>query len=239
MAVLPDGTNEEGEALAEPLALQREELANVVLYQQELSPPCAKIRAFLKYYKVPFKTVAGRHPTSDYKKIPVLECNGRQINDSHVILTSLAPVLSGSPISDEERTWEKKLTFEFLPAFEVELAGDGDDISDLFGFGDGWQRALVGLLAPLLEGLLGSIFKSRYPNMELPSSRYGVEFRKALADRPFFHGENPGPVDLSLYGTYAAFSEKRCRTADRFLQASDLQDWHSRMVKEVPSIVGA
>lgn len=223
--------------MAQPLRLQKEELTGVKLYQTEYSPPCVKIRAFLKYHGVPFETVFGRHPTSDYKQFPVLELNGRQINDSHIIMTSLAPVLMGRSFTEEEQMWEKKFTYEFMPAFEVELAGDANDIANLTGFVGGWKRWLIGLVTPLLGAFLEQVFKARYPDMKLPSSLYGVQFKQAMGSQPFFHGEQPGPVDLSLYGTYAAFAEKRCRSVARFLQDSQLEEWHERMVALVPEVL--
>lgn len=238
VAVLPDGTNEEGEELPMPLDFARGDLKDVVLYGQEMSPPCVKIRTLLNYYSVPFKEVKGRHPTSDYKKIPVLEMNGRQINDSHIILKNLAPLLSGEPLTPEQSAWERTITFEFQPAIEVELFGDGADIAR-FASLDGWKRTLAEFLAPLLGAVVGQLFKSRYPGYELPSSRYGVEFRKALAGRPFFHGEAPGPVDLSLYGTYASLSKTGCNTSAKFLEESGLNEWHQRMVEAVDGVVKA
>jgi len=242
-AVLPDGTNEEGEALTAPLNFTRDEFAafgsqRVILYQQDLSPPCAKIRALLLYYGIPFMTIPGRHPTSEYKKIPVLEINGLQINDSHIIMTSLAPVLTGRLPTEEEIAWSEKLTFEFLPAFEVELAGDGNDIAALTEMTQGFRRFIIDLVTPVLGAFIGAVFRSRYPKMKLPSSIYGKEFRQALGDKPFFHGDQPGPIDLSVYGTYCAFIDKigNCRSAARFLQDSGLESWDSRMREVVPPV---
>lgn len=239
--MLEDGTNEEGEDLAEPLDFSREEIEYVLLYQQELSPPCSKIRAFLNYYGVEYKVENGKHPTSNYKQIPVLEINGRQINDSHVIMQNLAPLLSGMPLTPEEVRWEKQITFGFQPALEVEFCRDGNDIFKFSGilgkrFSAGQLRFLIDLVVGPLSFIVYWVFKLRYPDYDVvPTSTYGVKFRRALGSKPFFHGEKPGFVDLSLYGTYAAWNEKGCRTVQKFLIASDLEDWHARMVEAVPS----
>jgi len=229
--VLGDGTNEEGESVA-PLTMKLDEVEDIVLYQQEFSPPCVKLRTMFKYYNLPFRIVNGRHPTSDYKKIPVLVINDRQINDSHVIVKTVVPWFTGRPMTEQEMQWENRITYEFQPAFEVELLGNERDVATIWtratNFIGGWQRGVIGFLSPILKVVVEALFKSRYPNMTLPSSNFGLEFRRALGDRPFFHGEKPGPVDLSLYGTYAAFNG--CSATARFLQASRLEEWHERMV---------
>lgn len=229
-AVLADGSNEEGEAVA-PITFGLDEVEDIVLYQQEFSPPCVKLRTMFKYYNLPFRVVNGRHPTSDYKKIPVLEINNRQINDSHVIVKTVVPWFTGRPMTEKEMMWEKRITYEFQPAFEVELLGNERDVAMIWtratNFIGGWQRGIIGILSPILKVVVEALFKSRYPEMELPSSKFGLEFRRALGEQAFFHGEQPGPVDLSLYGTYAAFNG--CSATARFLQASKLEEWHGRM----------
>ncbi|CAE7471819.1 ptges2 [Symbiodinium natans] len=230
--VLPDGTNEEGEDVA-PIDIALEDLKDVVLFQSDYSPPCVKLRTIFRYYKLPFRTFNAKHPTSDYQKIPVLVMNDRQINDSHIIMRRIIPWLTGKEMTDEEVMWEKRITYEFQPAFEVELVGNDRDLALLWtratGYIGGWQRGLLGVLSPLLKFAVEALFRSRYSDMELPSSKFGASFRAALKDQPFFHGEKPGPIDLSLYGTYAAFAE--CKTAARFLQDSGLEEWHDRMTE--------
>ncbi|CAJ1355944.1 unnamed protein product [Effrenium voratum] len=229
---LPDGTNEEGEEVA-PLEWALDEVDDIVLYQQEMSPPCVKLRTMFRYFGLPFRTVNGRHPTSDYKKIPVLVINDRQINDSHVIIKTIVPWFTGQQLTPEEINWEKRITYEFQPAFEVELVGNERDVALLWAratnFIGGWQRGVIGLVSPILRLVVESLFKSRYPNMELPSSKFGLSFRAAMGDKDFFHGDKCGPIDLSLFGTYAAFAE--CNATARFLQASNLEDWHKRMTE--------
>ncbi|CAE7328570.1 ptges2 [Symbiodinium pilosum] len=212
-AVLPDGTNEEGEDVA-PINIELEDLKKVTLYQSEYSPPCVKLRTMFKHYNLPFRTVNGKHPTSDYKKIPVLEMNDRQINDSHIIMKRIVAWLTGEEMTSEEVMWEKRITYEFQPAFEVELVGNDRDLALLWtratGYIGGWQRGLLGILSPLLKFAIEALFRSRYSNMELPSSKFGASFRAALKDQPFFHGEEPGPIDLSLYGISDAFKQLCC-----------------------------
>lgn len=236
--VLPDGTNEEGEDLKEPLTLKREELRDVVLYGNEFSPPCQKIITLLSYYEVPFNMVKGRHPTSDYKKIPVLELNGQQVNDSHVIVNNLVPVLTGEPLAGPQKEWERRVTFEFQPSLEVELFGDGSDLALAAGL-QGFPKVLAGLFAPLLGAFIGQVFRSRYGDFP-PTKTWGVEFREAFGGRPFFHGDAPGPIDLSVYGTYSDFARKGCRTSKAFLEGSGLEAWHEKMRELVePKIASA
>jgi hypothetical protein len=234
-AVLPDGTNEENEDLAQPLNMSRQDVRTVVLYQQPLSPPCVKIKTILSYYRVPFRTVAGRHPTSDYKKIPVLMVNKRQINDSHIIVKNLIHLLGGEPMTSDELAWERKITYNFQPAIEVELFSNEYDVARLWNrtstFYGGWQRVVIGLLTPILGAFVGFLFRSRYPEMQLPSSTFGKSFREALKDKTFFHGDSPGPIDLCLYGTYREFTD--CIVVSQFLEDSGLQDWHSEMSRWV------
>jgi glutathione S-transferase len=227
--VLPDGTNEEGEDIKEPLGLTRDDLEKVVLYGQDASPPCVKIQTMLDYYGVPFEMVKGRHPTSDYKKIPVIELNDRQVNDSHVIVRNLVPVLTGRALTEEELEWERRITFEFQPSFEVELFGNGGDLAKFVG-AEGWQAGLLGLASGPLSALVGSVFRSRYGDFPAAAA-WGRDFQQALGDRPFYHGEAPGPVDLSLYGTYVRFEEKGCQTSADFLGDSGLRAWHERMAQ--------
>lgn len=235
--MLPDGTNDEGEDLGEPLALKLDEVSDVVLYGNDFSPPCRKIQTMLKYYKVPFKTVSGRHPTSDYKKIPVLEMSGRQINDSHIIVKNLVPVLTGEPFTAAQLDWEKRITFEFQPSIEVELFGNGPDFARAAGL-DGWKGSLAVLFAPLLGALIGSVFRSRYGDFPA-SAEFGKQFLDACGGQPFFHGSAPGPVDLSLYGTYGGLAEKECETVDSFLDGSGLRQWHARMQEATSAALSA
>lgn len=237
LAVLPDGTNDEGEDLAEPLGIGSGDLKDVVLYGTEFSPPCVKLRCLLGYYGMPFKEVQGKHPSSDYKRIPVVELNGRQVNDSHIIYKNLVPLLTGAPLTDEELAWEKTITFKFQPAIEVELFGNGGDIAR-FARLEGIPKVLAQVFGPLLGLLIGNVFKGRY-DFELPSSTYGKEFREALDAKAFFHGDSPGPVDLCLYGTYAGLAESDCTCAATFLKESDLESWHQRMSTAVGPLMRA
>lgn len=51
-------SNKEGEDLAEPLPADLNlKTASIQLFQFNFSPPCAKVRALLHYYGVPFESV--------------------------------------------------------------------------------------------------------------------------------------------------------------------------------------
>ena len=102
--------------MAEPLpAWTKEDLKTVVLHSNPISPPACKIRAILQYHKVPFTNIKGAKKDSEYKKVPVIILNDRQINDSYIIVKSLAPILYGAPLSAEDLAFEEHMAYKFLP----------------------------------------------------------------------------------------------------------------------------
>eukprot|EP00854_Cymbomonas_tetramitiformis_P005034 gene5034-6135_t len=123
------GSNKEKEDLKEPLTItSKDQITKVVLHQSHVSPPCCKIRAILKRYDVPFEIVEGKKPDSDYKKIPVLMVNERQINDSFIMVKSLAPILDGQALSPELLELEELNTFGLMIALELEIAESGSEL---------------------------------------------------------------------------------------------------------------
>jgi microsomal prostaglandin-E synthase 2 len=76
----------------------------IVLYQYEVCPFCNKVRAFLDYHKIPYRTIEVNPLTkaelkwSDYRKVPVILLDDKeQVNDSTAIISRLAAELSLAP----------------------------------------------------------------------------------------------------------------------------------------------
>ena len=54
----------------------------------------------------------GKKPGSEYKKIPVVDIGPNvQINDSFIVVKTLAPILQGRPLTDEELQLEEMNTY--------------------------------------------------------------------------------------------------------------------------------
>jgi len=113
---LNDDTNAEREDLFLPLPSDwtKDSLKNVKLYGLQGSPPSAKIRALLKLAGVEYERCPGKVKGSEYQKIPVLFVNGRQINDSFVIVKTLAPILFGEALTEKDLELEEMLTYGLM-----------------------------------------------------------------------------------------------------------------------------
>eukprot|EP00747_Dinoflagellata_sp_TGD_P184735 gnl/TRDRNA2_/TRDRNA2_40644_c0_seq1.p2 gnl/TRDRNA2_/TRDRNA2_40644_c0~~gnl/TRDRNA2_/TRDRNA2_40644_c0_seq1.p2 ORF type:complete len:247 (+),score=54.07 gnl/TRDRNA2_/TRDRNA2_40644_c0_seq1:92-832(+) len=233
-------TNREGEDLAEPLPatwdLQKLREMPVTLYGMKISPPCCKIRFLLTYYKVPFAHVQGQKPGTDYKKIPVLDIADRQINDSFIMVKSLAPILQGRPLREEELDLEKQVAFGLMVALEREAAGS---ISDMWGCGGlmgGGSGCVLRAAAPCIVCCVSrSIGKDR-PLLSL--REYADLLRMHLGASSFFGGGEPSIVDVSLFGTLLAFVRAGNSCVERLFGPSDdkLRAWHTRMQKRCEDI---
>jgi len=230
---LPDGTNDEKEAVQPALGWQsKEDMRDVVLHDTKASPPCVKIRLFLGYYGVPFTVVKGKKKGSDYKKVPVLMASGRQINDSYVILRNLVPVLCGVPFEDE---WQEKITYKLQLAFEAEVFSSSSDMAS-------WASKAVGLpycigrcITPCLGPSIAKKIHSKNPG--LPSStEVGREFAAALGSQKFLAGEKPGQVDIAYYGTLLSFKWGGCQHYEDHIREAGLTDWAVRMDACMPNV---
>eukprot|EP00658_Telonema_sp_P-2_P023553 TRINITY_DN19446_c0_g1_i2.p2 TRINITY_DN19446_c0_g1~~TRINITY_DN19446_c0_g1_i2.p2 ORF type:complete len:210 (+),score=44.45 TRINITY_DN19446_c0_g1_i2:194-823(+) len=111
-------TNQEKETVALPVSWTKNDLTACKLYGMLMSPPCRKVMGVLEFYGINFEFVDGKKPGSAYQKIPVLDVGGIQINDSYVMVTALAPILQGEPMTPEEVAIEETTTFGAMLALE-------------------------------------------------------------------------------------------------------------------------
>jgi len=245
-------SNAEGEDLGSPLEVKDLKTADVVLYQFDASPPCWKIRALLHWYEIPYQSVTA-YPGSKidgldntYHKIPKLVIDGTQINDSAVVFRTLAPILTDAPLTESQTELEKRNNISgLLGALEKET------VSSYFGIvsaartlTNGWNSwsymplkpflpYAAGFLAPL--GLLA--FRNMPHGKDGDSLEHGRAYRDALGKSAFFHGEQIGPLDLSLYGTFACFIKALgAPQAHAVLDKCDLRAWYERCDGAVSAI---
>lgn len=228
------GTNAEGEELQTPLPrewdLETLKGMQLTLYQSKISPPCCKIRCILGYYRVPFQVVEGKKPGSEYTKIPVLDIGDRQINDSFVIVKSLAPILQGRPLTDDELEVERQVTFGLMIAAEKEVAGSFKDLcscASLLGGTLGcFLRSCACVLCCFLPRKIGA------GKELLAIQSYGDILREQLGAGSFLGGgEKPSVLDLSVYGVLEPFHQASSSCMADLLgpTGAPLRSWHDRM----------
>eukprot|EP00443_Scrippsiella_acuminata_P048458 CAMPEP_0115187690 /NCGR_PEP_ID=MMETSP0270-20121206/10623_1 /TAXON_ID=71861 /ORGANISM="Scrippsiella trochoidea, Strain CCMP3099" /LENGTH=255 /DNA_ID=CAMNT_0002600845 /DNA_START=62 /DNA_END=829 /DNA_ORIENTATION=+ len=226
--------NAEGEDLAVPLPrewdLEALREMQVTLYSGKISPPCCKIRFLLEFYQVPHTLVDGKKPGSTYQKIPVLDIGDRQINDSFIIVKSLAPILQGRPLTLDELEIERQVTFGLMVAAEKQTASS---IQELCSCG------------ALLGGCMGCLLRSSSCALSCVAPRkigagkdlrsmqeYGDMLREHIGAGSFMGGgDKPSVLDVSVFGVLEPFNRAGCSCIDDLLGDSGnaLRSWHNRM----------
>jgi len=229
----PDGTNDEKEEVNPPLEWKsKDDLTNVTLHQMKVSPPCVKIRTYLKYFDVPFKEVNKKRKGSAYQKVPHLVVGERQINDSYIIIKNLVPVLTGQPFDEN---WEKIITFELQLSMEAECFADKQSATQFLK-----MAGVPGCVACCIAGkVLGGIPKKiREKNPDLrPSAQIGAQFAGEMGSNQFVGGDKPSQADISYYGTVVAFMKAGCPKAREHLKDSGLNEWWGRMEAIMPNVL--
>jgi len=255
-------TNREGEdlapdELAKLHAIGDLKKANITLVEFNESPPCWKVRAMLHYYELPYTSVHA-YPGSKveglddaYHKIPKLTVNGVQINDSAVVIRTLAPLVAGEEMTAVQIELEKRNNIKgLMGALEAETAGSFTAMVNATRVVTAdWNSYSYMALKPVVPYMLGALSPllrlalSRAPHgKDGGSLEHGRLFRQALGDAKFFHGERVGPLDLSLYGTLACFAWLKSPPCLRVLAECDLQAWFDRVDEQVKAkrpLVGA
>jgi len=245
---LEDGTNAEGEDLATPLPSlwTRESLTSVMLYGTHASPATCKTRALLNLAGITYQTRFGKVAGSSYTKFPVVVLNGKyQVNDSHIIYKTLAPLLFpelGKP-TKEDVELEHMVTFGLMLACEIEAFNSVDCMKRWTATAGmtGVTGFLLRNFAPLSLAKYGADrIVRRNPGLKTPLE-YCQDLQKDLDRRgsEYFNGNTAGPLDASIYGAIAIWApggEKTMPFMAEALQASGLCEWYIRADRAVPSI---
>lgn len=234
--MLEDGSNPENVDPEPPLNWRsKSDIHDVVLYGGTASPHVNKIRSYLYFYGIPFTHQKALKKGSPYKKMPILDVAGRQVNDSYIIIKNLIPALAGS--FDEE--WERKIAFKLAPSLEHNLSQE--DFGN-WAFHSKHGFGIPTFLRCCLEGYIHGKVKS---SLEEGAQKEGLmqivdpitilrEFKAAMGSKPFFKGNEPTQVDISLYGSMIAFVNAECETVKNLLPAAGLQDWWLKMESRIP-----
>lgn len=236
--------NDEGEDLAVPLdkhwdlaTLQSGKL-DIKMYGMKISPPSAKIRFLMKYYKIPFKVVDGQgKPNSPYKKMPVLDIGDRQINDSYIIIKNLSRILQGEAFTPQQEQLEHLITFELMIALQKRCFNTSDirKCGNLAGGGIGCFLGCCGSCIACCAKAPGADGKGGgpEPKPQLQTLEfYRAQFAIQLGHNDFFGGDAPDVTDVSLYGTLNPFATAGASCVDDFLGdvKTPLHAWHERMI---------
>lgn len=238
--MLADGSNPEGVNPFPALNWQtKADLSDVVVHGPALSPATTKLRTFLTYANVPFRheqhlkaKPQGIKPNTDYRKVPVIDVAGRQVNDSGIILKHLLPLLA----LDFDQAWEDRIVFELDTTFKLHCTAKD------------WSRLAVATLdtPPFMKWLIGPMLK----RLEQKQARHNIATTglghregdevaiardfKASMRGPFHNGDQPGHVDLSFYGFLAGYLYAECPIAKTMVSHARLEQWVTAMNTWVP-----
>jgi hypothetical protein len=100
------------------------------MYGSAGSPPCLKIICLLKHHQIEYTLLKGPKKDSEYKKVPVLMLNDRQINDSFIMVKNLSPILYGKALTEEELKFEEEMTFGLMNVLEARVIGNSTDMKN-------------------------------------------------------------------------------------------------------------
>ena len=277
---LKDGLNAEGEMPDPEHSLPKEWRVKdlqrkkgkfpveVVLHDMKASPPCCKVRTLLTLFKIPYTSVYKRAPGA-YSKRPVLIITEKgsgpvdkdtgertdmtwQINDSHIILRCLHPIIYGEPMKRKHVDLDQMVSDGLIPAFEARAFNSGLDLQKfalIEGYGSWWTLDPVWM--PLVRGGLSYTYswslqwkhhwkvKAAEEAGEpppFPLYHDTAALLKQLADAlktgglvtPFFAGSTPGVIDCAVYGALAPFIESGMQFATYGMRVADAlaQDKH-------------
>ncbi len=212
------------------------DLGQVTLYQNPLSPPCCKLRMIFKFYSVDFITVAGPKKNSEYKKIPVVIIHNRQINDSFIVVKSLARILDGSDLSPELLELEHVTTYELMISLEIAVASSCCSLLTCAKFLPCLSCVGMTLFSCCISTCGAGSFKKKFPDVK-PVHHYTSMYTAALGNKSYFHGDSIGVVDLSLCGVLAVFDHAGLEVVSAFLGShGPLLEWYRRIEPQLPNI---
>jgi glutathione S-transferase len=238
--MLPDGSNPEGVDPVPALPWSsKSDLKDVVVHGPKMSWGTTKIRLFLILNGVEFKHVEwmeakpqGIKP-GPYNKVPVLEVAGRQVNDSTIIVKYLLPLFA----MEYNKAWEDRIVLELDTA--IKLHATARDWSRLAVKIMGMPWIMTPLLMIMLtkmekEQAHSNIANSGLGHKDGDAVAIAKDFAEAMGSKPFFHGDSPGHVDVSFYGSIVGFLYCETTIGKNIVSGAKLEAWVARMQEKLP-----
>lgn len=227
---------------------------SVQLYQYEICPFCCKVKAFMDWQSLPYKTVevnplskAEIKFSEKYRKVPIALIDGEQVNDSTEILTSLigkagnGQVALKTSLDDPETSkwlqWcDKELAVLLFPNITRNFGESWQAfkyISEVPSFGAGTKAAnqFAGSLAMWLAN--GKLKKKYNITDERKQLLDTVQvWTDAVGEGPFLQGQDISLPDVAVYGVISAI--RGLAAYEELMSASPaLQRWISEVRKAI------
>ena len=238
--MLPDGSNPEGVAPNPPLGWTgKTDLKDVIVHGPAFSHATTKLRTFLVYAGVPFRheqhlkaKPQGIKPNSSYRKVPVIDVAGRQVNDSWIILQNLLPALG----IEMDAAWEERIVMELDTTFKLHCTST--DWARLAVATVGAPSVMKWLIGPMLARMerkqaRHNIATTGLGHREGDEIAFARDFKRSMRGK-FHGGTEPGHVDLSFYGFFAGYLHAGSPIAANMVKQAGLEPWVSAMKKVVP-----
>eukprot|EP00802_Teleaulax_amphioxeia_P016567 Tamp_16690.p1 GENE.Tamp_16690~~Tamp_16690.p1 ORF type:complete len:294 (+),score=62.55 Tamp_16690:92-883(+) len=235
--------NEEGEDPKVPLPYKSKSDITATtnkIYGMMGSPPCAIVRALFSYAEIKYEAVDVNFMTkseisfSTYKKVPILTLGPYQINDSYIIIKTLAPLCFGRALTEEEAAQVKSVSYEAMIALEKETFEDSDACGK---FVDGYVTRdccsswTLGTMAKLMMPQMAGKIAEKHP--DLKSFKAYCETFKASIKGKFAGGSQPGPYDVAMYALIHMHKFVKIEKYEEMYKDVGLVDWYEGMAAEM------
>lgn len=236
---------------------------DIVLYQFEVCPFCNKVRAYLDYYKIPYRVVEVdplrktelKELDGTYKKVPVAVINGKQVNGSSAVIDAVNVFLpegenSGQPGTEiNSKTKSEEHWLDWLENHLIHLIAPNiyrtpseslqtfNYIADKSKF-SAWERATIRYTGAAAMFMIGKRLKKKY---DIKDEREAIsqavnDWMDAIRNGGgmYLDGRrDPGVADLSIYGVF-----KSIETFDTFTEVRQRNQEFAQWFDRTKQIVG-
>jgi len=236
-----------------PLAISMEKPVDIVLYQYEVCPFCCKVKAFLNYCNIPYRVVEVNPLmkkelafSKDYRKVPVLIINGKQLNGSDEIINELTkefgvdqftvgPLLTKEANEDANK-WREWVNERFVRVITVNIyrtmkeayaAFDYITVNGNFNFFEKHAAIHAGAI------LMYAIAKRYNKKFNFAEERQELKqncdkwAEEGLDGKKFHGGQTPSLADLSVYGVISAV--EGLDTFDEIMKNEVVKVWYNNV----------
>jgi len=220
----------------------------VQLYQYEICPFCCKLKAFLDWQKLEYRTTevnplskAEIKFSEKYRKVPIAMINGEQVNDSTEIMTILAAQSENATVKEamsdpETAKWlqwcDKELAVLLFPNITRSMGESWQAfryISEVPSFGAGAKMAnqFAGSVAMWLAN--GKLKKKYNITDERKQLAETVQvWLDAVGEGPFLKGNQLTLADVAVYGVISAIRGLKAHQ-DLMDSTPALQTWSNHV----------